>query len=96
MGGLPEFATKPIATSGVRHTMHTWVDVAIYSAEVKLVKPDARIYQLALSQLGVGADECVFVDDAPANVQAARALGMQASLHQDARQTINDIQGYLD
>ena len=53
--------------------LDTWVDVAVYSAEIKLLKPDPRIYHFALAQLGVPANACLFVDDALVNVQAARA-----------------------
>jgi putative hydrolase of the HAD superfamily len=76
--------------------MNTWVDAAVYSAEVKLVKPDPRIYQLALSQLGVRADESVFVDDVLVNVEAAQAVGMKGVLCQDTLQTIRDIKQCLD
>ena len=57
---------------------------------------DARIYQLALSRLGVRADECVFVDDVLVNVRAAQSLGMKGVQCKDTQQTINDIQGYLN
>ena len=76
--------------------MNTWTDGAIYSAEVKLVKPDPRIYQLALAQLEVRADESVFVDDMLVNVEAAQALGMKGVLCQDTLQTIRDIKQCLD
>ncbi len=76
-----------------RFKFDTWVDVAIYSAEVKLLKPDPRIYQLALAQLEIPADECVFVDDKLVNVQAAQALGMNGIQHKGAQQTISDIKG---
>jgi epoxide hydrolase-like predicted phosphatase len=73
----------------------SWVDISIYSAEVKLAKPDPRIYQLMLSQLNLVADECVFVDDKLANVQAAEALGMQGVCYRESAQAINDIQTCL-
>jgi epoxide hydrolase-like predicted phosphatase len=76
--------------------MNTWTDGAIYSAEVKLLKPDPRIYQLALAQLDVRADEAVFVDDMLVNVEAAQALGMKGVLCQDTLQTIRDIKQCLD
>ena len=74
----------------------TWVDVAIYSAEVKLLKPDPRIYQLALAQLNLPADACVFVDDKLTNVQAAQSLGMQGVCYRDTQQTMREIKKYLD
>ena len=76
--------------------MNTWVDAAVYSAEVKLLKPDPRIYQIVLDQLEVPANECVFVDDKPVNIEAAQALGMQGVLCRNTQQTIADIQAYLD
>ena len=74
-----------------RFKFNTWVDTAIYSAEVQLLKPDPRIYQLALSQLKLPADECVFVDDKLVNVQAAQALGMKGVWRRDTWQVIDDI-----
>ncbi|MBI5031428.1 MAG: HAD-IA family hydrolase [Chloroflexi bacterium] len=76
--------------------MNTWVDAAVYSAEVKLCKPDPRIYQLILDQLQLVANECVFVDDKPANIQVAQALGMHGVLCRETQQTIDDIRACLD
>jgi putative hydrolase of the HAD superfamily len=76
--------------------MNTWTDGAIYSAEVRLLKPDPRIYQLALAQLDVRADESVFVDDMLVNVEAAQALGLKGVLCQDTLQTIRDIKQCLN
>ena len=58
------------------------IDLAIYSAEVGLVKPDPRIYRLMLDRLGMQPSEAVFVDDSQKNVAAAEALGLRA-LHYD-------------
>jgi putative hydrolase of the HAD superfamily len=72
------------------------MDFAIYSAEVKLLKPDPHIYQLTLAQLNFAADECLFVDDKPTNVQAAEALGMKGVWYRDTEQAINDIKKCLN
>ncbi len=71
--------------------MNTWSDTAVYSAEVKLLKPDPRIYQIVLDQLQLPANECVFVDDKLANVQAAETLGMHGVMCRETQQTIDDI-----
>lgn len=53
----------------------------IDSSHVGVRKPDPRIYRHALAELpGIEPAQCVFLDDHPANVAAARALGMQAIL----------------
>ncbi|MEW5718241.1 MAG: HAD family phosphatase [Chloroflexota bacterium] len=79
-----------------RFKFDAWVDAAVYSAEVKLLKPDPRIYQLVLAQLELAAGACVFVDDKFVNVQAAQALGMAGVWYRETRQAIDDIKARLD
>lgn len=50
----------------------------IVSGEEKLLKPEPAIYRLLLDRFGLAAADCVFIDDSPANVDGARAVGMQA------------------
>ena len=40
-----------------------------------VIKPSADIFELFLSRYGKKAEECVFVDDMPKNVEGARAVG---------------------
>ena len=47
------------------------------SAEVGLMKPDARIYQLALQRANAAPAQTLFIDDSERNIIAARKLGMQ-------------------
>ncbi|MET9336437.1 HAD-IA family hydrolase [Nonomuraea sp. NPDC003804] len=53
-----------------------FADAVVSSARVGLAKPDPRIYELAAEIAGVAPERCLFVDDRPENVAAARALGM--------------------
>jgi epoxide hydrolase-like predicted phosphatase len=53
-------------------------DHMIISAEVGMMKPDVRIYQLAVDRLGVAPSEAVFIDDFMHNVDGARLAGLQA------------------
>jgi epoxide hydrolase-like predicted phosphatase len=53
-------------------------DVTLTSAEVGVMKPDARIYHIVLERIGIAPAEAVFVDDFIHNVEAARRLGMRA------------------
>lgn len=71
-------------------------DEMVISAEVGMAKPDPRIYRLALERLGVAPAEAVFVDDFPRNVEAARALGMQAILFLSAEQAKEEVDRLLD
>ena len=56
----------------------------VVSGDEKLVKPDPAIYRLALDRFGIAAGDAVFVDDVPANIDAAAALGIHAILFTDA------------
>jgi putative hydrolase of the HAD superfamily len=52
----------------------------VFSGDLRMAKPDAEIYAALVGKLGVGAADCLFVDDRPANVDGARAVGMSAHL----------------
>lgn len=52
-------------------------DVVVSGAE-GVTKPDPRLYTLCLSRNGLQAPDCIFIDDSPANVAAAAALGLDA------------------
>lgn len=51
-------------------------DGGILSYKEKLVKPDPAIYRLLLERYGLEAEESVFLDDTPENIEAARRIGM--------------------
>lgn len=50
----------------------------VFSARVQLGKPDPAIFQFALQRFGLQPHQAVFIDDHPANVEAARACGLAA------------------
>ncbi len=53
-------------------------DELTLSFELGIGKPDERIYRHCLARLGVEPHEALFVDDRAENVEAARAVGMEA------------------
>ena len=61
------------------------------SHEVGSMKPEPALYLDALEALGCAPRQAWFVDDLPANVEAARALGMRASLFQDVASLRNQL-----
>src|SRR5439155_11925021 len=57
------------------------VDAALGSATHGKTKPHPAIFQAALDELGVSAEEAVMVGDSPEDdVEGARAIGMRAFL----------------
>jgi len=55
-------------------------DGIVVSAHERLVKPDRRIYELLCSRHALAAENCLFIDDSPVNVEGARAVGMRGHL----------------
>ena len=73
-------------------------EFVVDSSHVGVRKPDRRIFDLALEQLGrPDPARCVFLDDHPANVAAAQALGMLAiHVGPDPAATVEAIERLLD
>jgi putative hydrolase of the HAD superfamily len=53
-------------------------DVLVWSCQFGVVKPDPAIFRHTLDELGSRPEEMLFIDDRRENVEAARALGIQA------------------
>lgn len=57
---------------------------AIYSHETGCMKPDPQIYDQAIKQLAIDPAETLYLDDLPANVDAANAAGFRALVYEHA------------
>jgi glucose-1-phosphatase len=53
-----------------------YFDGGIISAEVKLSKPDIRIFNYMLNNYSLKPEECIYVDDIEENVNASESVGM--------------------
>ena len=78
-----------------RYGFTSMVELAIYSHEEGVRKPDPRIYAIAAERLGVHPGEIIFLDDLSENIDAARAFGMHAVLFTSTPQAIADIEALL-
>ena len=69
------------------------LDAIVLSGEVGVSKPDPEIYRIALSQLGVNANEAVHVGDSQENdLQAAQQVGIRTILIDPRGQTPGSVQ----
>lgn len=57
-----------------------YFDGLMVSAEEGLLKPQHEIFEALLSRFGIRAEECFFVDDAPANVEGALEAGISGTV----------------
>ena len=70
-------------------------EVVVDSGFVGCRKPDREIYDLTLERIGADAGDCLFIDDADVNCDAARALGMSAVHYRENDQAIPEIREML-
>ena len=60
-------------------------DGKLISCDVRTVKPCPEIYRMFTDQFGLKPEECIFIDDSPANVAGAVSCGWQGiAFHGDA------------
>ena len=55
-----------------------WFRGILVSGDVKVIKPDPRIFELLLERFAIDPLSVIFIDDVAANAAAARAFGMYA------------------
>lgn len=70
-------------------------DEMIISAEVRAMKPDPKIFQIALERFGVKPKEAVFVDDFYANIEGCEKVGMKGIHFKDAESTLEQLKKLL-
>ena len=65
------------------------------SAEVGAAKPSAKIFQIALEQFNVNANEAVFVDDSIENIEGCEKVGMKGIYFKDSESAIKQLRTLL-
>lgn len=71
-------------------------DAWVISAEVGMRKPEERIFRHAAGLLGLLPEQCVFIDDIEANIDAAAALGMVGVHHREPLSTTARLAALLN
>jgi HAD superfamily hydrolase (TIGR01509 family) len=70
------------------------LDDRLISSEELLIKPDVAIYDRLCEKFGLVKEECLFTDDKQANIDGAKAAGLQAVLFTDAQTFEEDLKRY--
>ena len=70
-------------------------DGMVISGIEKVSKPDPKIYQILLNRYHLQAEECVFIDDNAANIQAADALGFNAIVFDDIHNVTDKLKSLI-
>lgn len=70
-------------------------DDFVFSYEVRMTKPDPRIFELACARLGVELGEAVLIDDIDRYCSIAQELGMKTVLYKDFNDAKQELEKLL-
>ncbi|MBP6925491.1 MAG: HAD-IA family hydrolase [Candidatus Pacebacteria bacterium] len=66
-------------------------DVASFSWEVGIKKPNKEIFDITLKKLGVKPEEAIFIDDGENNILKARELGLHGIIFKSVEQLKEEL-----
>jgi 2-haloacid dehalogenase len=83
---LSNMEPQPFAMRLARFPFMSWFDGHVISGIEGVAKPDPRIFHILLDRYRLAPEETAFTDDARGNVEAARALRINAVQFTSAQQ----------
>ena len=88
---LSNWSAEKFALVRPRYEFFDWFDDILISGEVKLAKPDPRIFSLLLDKIGRAASECIYIDDSFENVEVSKQMGFRPIHFKSAVQLERDL-----
>ena len=83
------------AFDGHGHSLDDYLDSIYASYEMKVMKPDARIFRMMLESEKAVPSQVLFIDDGPKNVAAAKALGINTIQATNGEDWTEDVLRFL-
>jgi 2-haloacid dehalogenase len=80
---LTNWSAETFPAARERFEFLSWFRGILVSGEVKMLKPDARIFEHFLEAFGIDPAAAIYIDDRQNNVDAAIALGMHGVVFTD-------------
>lgn len=77
---LSNYARRTYELTKEELSFEKLMDGVLYSYQVQQIKPEPRIFETLLNRFELKAEECVFLDDNPKNVEVAKKMGIEAIL----------------
>lgn len=95
LGLLSIHAKEWIEYCDQKFNINGMFDAIAYSYTDKVSKPNKRSFELILERLSAQPDECLFIDDTLANVQAAQDMGITSIQFSSAPELHKKLQAVL-
>jgi len=90
--GLSNWSSEKFGVVRAKYAFFQLFDTILLSGDVKLIKPDPRIFQALLERIGRSAGECLFIDDSEENISTARSLGFETIRFESPEQLRSALQ----
>lgn len=74
--GLTNWSSETFPPQRARFPFLALLDGIVVSGDEGVIKPDARIFRILLDRYKIAPEDAIFIDDNPANAEAAAALGV--------------------
>jgi 2-haloacid dehalogenase len=88
--GLSNWSAETFPHAREKHDFFDLLDDMVISGEVGHVKPHPEIFQILLDRIGRPANECLFIDDALANIEQAQKMGF-VTIHFQSSEQLRDV-----
>jgi len=75
---LTNWSSEKFPIARARFAFLSWFEDIVVSGDVKLAKPDQRIFELTIRRAALEPATTVYIDDNLPNIEAARPLGFHA------------------
>jgi putative hydrolase of the HAD superfamily len=79
-----------------RHNFWDAFSGIVISGEIQMMKPEPEVFMHLLETFDLRAEESVFIDDLPANIESARQVGLHTICFKDADQCWRELDQILD
>lgn len=80
---------------GHGHSLDEYLDSMYLSYEMKVMKPDERIFRMMLESEDVAPSQVLFIDDGPKNIETARKLGFNVIQAVNGKDWTEDVLRFL-
>jgi len=84
-------ATSRLASDLSKAGLASAFDLVLNSSELGVAKPERAFFEAALNLTGSKAQACILIDDSLANVNSARAMGIESIHHTDTQASLDFI-----
>ncbi len=89
--GLSNWSAETFRLVRRNYPIFDLLDGIVLSGEERVIKPDPEIYRILLDRYHIAPNEAVFLDDNPANIEGAEALGIHGIFFHSATQARQEI-----